>query len=82
MTLHTGDMIKATFRDGRGRNLEKDKRGEVISISRNFIVVKFENYTESFNIADIIDPNQSVLKVRKNNEWLGLNIKMLQERRQ
>lgn len=69
MKLKVGDKIQVLRKEKRE---DKERDGEIVAIYKNFIVVKFKKYKESFTKAEIIAPVDTVLKVRKDKQWLDV----------
>lgn len=73
--LKRGINIKVIKKDGKGGI--SNPIGKVILIYPTYIVVGFDNYTECFNIADIVNPASSKLQIKQNKEWVDVTKDML-----
>jgi len=50
-----------------GGQTSKEKFGRIIFINKNLIVIRYKRYTEAFNLADLISPQQYKLL-----KWTGV----------
>lgn len=83
MKLKIGDKVKVIKRDGKGSiNIFK---GEIIAFYYTYIVVKVSKgneyfkyiWNECFNVADVVNPEQSELRIKINKEWIKITKDML-----
>lgn len=70
LNLFKGLKARVFTNDARTKIGAKD--GVVSEITDKLIVIKFENYKESFNIGNILSENN--IDVRINREWTSLKI--------
>ncbi len=75
MSIKLNQKIRAMPRSKRcvGHQPTKERFGRVIFVNNNLFVVKFKNYKESFNTADIVSPNRYMLKTWTGKEWASIN---------
>lgn len=73
--LKKGINIRVINKDGKG-GISKPI-GKIILTQPTYIVVKFDNYIECFNIADIVNPASNKLQIKQNKEWVDVTKDML-----
>ncbi len=79
MKLKEGNKVKLIHKDGMGRNRNSTEHiGVVKKIYKNYILLDLDKYETCIQLADIIDPNQNVLKVRVNKQWIDVTKEMLE----
>lgn len=53
------------------------KKGKILKIYPSYILVKLDNWTECFNIADVVNPERNKLQIKKNGQWVAVTKDML-----
>ncbi|MCE5221871.1 MAG: hypothetical protein LLF98_11590 [Clostridium sp.] len=74
MKFGVGQKIRISRHEGN-RNTEenfKTRIGDIVAVSNHNIVLQFENFRESFNVADF---GQYKIEVRVDKKWIQLKIK-------
>lgn len=77
MKLQEGQLIKLIVRDYHHR--AKQQVGKVEKIYRTYILLQLKNYKMCITKADVIDPNQYRLKIKKHKKWVNVTKEMIQE---
>lgn len=73
MKFEIGQKIKIESSEGTFPKKSKTTRiGEIVSVTKRVIVLKFKNYRESFSVADFQKYN---IFIRANKKWIQLKIK-------
>ncbi len=75
MNVRLNQKIRAMPQNKRcvGHQPSIERFGRIVFINDHLFVVKFKNYKESFNIADIVNRNRYNLKVWTGREWAAIN---------
>lgn len=73
MKFEIGQKIKIESSEGTYPKKNKNiKIGEIVALTKRFIVIQYENYRESFSIGDF---QRYKIFIRANRKWIQLNIK-------
>lgn len=59
---------------GLSKTLSKSKTGTIVSINKGFITIQLKNYRVSFNFADMVNPTNRILQIRKDKQWQDVTI--------
>lgn len=54
---------------GLSKTLSESKTGTIVSINKDFITIQLENYRVAFNFADMANPTNRILQIRKDKQW-------------
>lgn len=76
MKLEEGQIIKVIKTDYHGKSCEKI--GKVEKRYKNFILLDLNDYKICLGIADLVDPQEYKLKVKKKKEWIDVTKEMLE----
>lgn len=76
MKLEEGQIIKVIKIDYHGKSCEKI--GKVEKRYKNFILLDLNDYKICLGIADLVDPQEYKLKVKKKKEWIDVTKEMLE----
>ena len=79
MKLKEGNKVKLIHKEGMGRNRNSIEHVCIVKkIYKNYILLDLDKYETCIQVADIIDPNQNILKIRVNKEWIYVTKEMLE----
>ncbi|AIY83493.1 hypothetical protein U729_2592 [Clostridium baratii str. Sullivan] len=79
MKLKEGNKVKLIHKEGMGRNRSSIEYVCIVKkIYKNYILLDLDKYETCIQVADIIDPNQNILKIRVNREWIYVTKEMLE----
>lgn len=75
MNVRLNQKVRAMPKNKRsiGHQPTKERFGKIVFVNNNLFVVKFKNYKECFNVADIVNPNRYMLKTWTGKEWAAIN---------
>ncbi|MBY0756531.1 hypothetical protein K5V21_13870 [Clostridium sardiniense] len=76
MKLKEGQDVKLVHRDYHYR--AKEYYGKVNKIYKRYILLDLNNYKTCVLLADIIDPVQNILKIKKKKKWINVTKEMLE----
>lgn len=76
MKLGEGQIIKVIKTDYHAKSCEKI--GKVEKRYKNFILLDLNDYKICLGIADLVDPQEYKLKVKKKKEWIDVTKEMLE----
>lgn len=71
--MKIGDRVKVVYEKERNTNGIPFKVGEVVSKTRNVIVVQFENYKESFMKNEILAKGWIEMYKRVGKQWVKVD---------
>lgn len=76
MKLEEGQIIKVIKTDYHGKSYEKI--GKVEKRYKNYILLDLKDYKICLGMADIVDPKEYKLKIKKKKEWIDVTKDMLE----
>lgn len=73
MKFEVGQTIKVEYSEGTyPEKKEVRKIGKIVEVTKRFIVIQYENYKESYIIADF---KQYDIFIKLNKRWVQLKLK-------
>ncbi|BFK81295.1 hypothetical protein I3900191A7_14400 [Clostridium baratii] len=76
MKVEEGKIIKVIKTDYHGKSCKKI--GKVEKLYKNYILLDLKDYKICLGMADIVDPKEYKLKIKKKKEWIDVTKEMLE----